>query len=89
MTTESEKKSLYIENRAVLLERTLGIVAKAKKRKTLVIRYKDGRGRTRYLEISIDKIKAITNRYEQDLISEGYGIRAHRIRDRFQEGRKP
>lgn len=89
MTTESEKKSLYIENRAALLERTLSIVAEAKRRKVFHIPYKDGQGKTCYLEISIDKIKAIADCYEQDLIAECCGIRAHRIRDKFQEGRKP
>lgn len=88
MTTESEK-SLYIENRATFLERTLGIVAKAKGRKVFTIRYMDGRGRVRHLEIFVGKIKAIADRYEQDLITEGCERRAHRIRDKFQEGRKP
>lgn len=88
MTTESEK-SFYIENRATLLEKTLGIVAEAKEKKVFTIRYMDGRGRARHLEIFVDKIKAIADRYEQDLIAEGCERRAHRIKDRFQEGRKP
>lgn len=85
MTTESEKKSLYIENRAALLERTLRLVARAKARKgnLFAIRYLDRRGREQKFWIAVEKIEAIAKRFEQDLMQEGQGARVRRIKEAF------
>ncbi len=89
MTTESEKtNSLFIENRAALLERTLRIIHDAQEREVINIHYQDARGNIRYLGIPICKLKAIAGRFEQDLIAVGCTVRARRIKEKFQGDRK-